>query len=306
LKDSPGKYFDTAEYINGEAVRGKWMPALLTKYERELLADIPDRENVFRFNEIASVDVGIITGANRFFLVTDEVVNKYKLSRWAYPMFGRSEHAPGVIYDEATHDANRKLGLPTNFLRFGAKRFSSFPRSAQQYILKGEKQGLPSRYKCRMRMPWYNVPSVYSSPVGLLKRCHDFPRLILNRANAFTTDTAYRIRVKAIDPERLVYSFVNSLTALTAELEGRHYGGGVLEMVPSEIEKLLIPIPEVPAELKRLDDNVRAGISLRESFSSQNERLLAGIGLTRQEQNTLFEAWNRLRLRRHRASDSAT
>ena len=31
---------------------------------------------------------------------------------------------------------------------------------------------------------------------------------------------------------------------MTAELEGRHYGGGVLELTPSEIEKLLIPIPK--------------------------------------------------------------
>jgi hypothetical protein len=39
---------------------------------------------------------------------------------------------------------------------------------------------------------------------------------------------------------------VNSLTALTAELEGRHYGGGVLELVPSEIEKLAVVHSSVP------------------------------------------------------------
>ncbi|HKP86890.1 MAG TPA: N-6 DNA methylase [Blastocatellia bacterium] len=302
LKDAPEKYFSIADYINGEVVRGKWMPALLTGGERELLTDLSERENVFRFKEVADVDVGIVTGANKFFLVTDEVVNEYKLSRWAYPMFGRSGHAPGVIYDQETHDANRRSGLPTNFLWFGAKGLSSFPESVRDYILKGEREGLPSRYKCRIRTPWYNVPSVYSSPVGMLKRCHDYPRLILNRANALTTDTAYRIRVKAVDPERLVCSFVNSLTALSAELEGRHYGGGVLEMVPSEIEKLLVPMPEAPAQLERLNGNVRAGISPRETFTSQDERLLTGVGLTRQEQGDLFDAWNRLRLRRQRAT----
>ncbi len=40
-----------------------------------------------------------------------------------------------------------------------------------------------------------------------------------------------------------MFGFLNGLTALTAELEGRHYGGGVLELVPSEIEKLLVPVP---------------------------------------------------------------
>jgi len=35
------------------------------------------------------------------------------------------------------------------------------------------------------------------------------------------------------------------LTALSAELEGRHYGGGVLELVPSEIERLLVPLCKI-------------------------------------------------------------
>ncbi len=52
---------------------------------------------------------------------------------------------------------------------------------------------------------------------------------------------------------------MNSLTALSAELEGRHYGGGVLELVPSEIEKLLLPIPgKIRPNLRKLDAMVRS------------------------------------------------
>ena len=65
----------------------------------------------------------------------------------------------------------------------------------------------------------------------MLKRFHHFPRLVLNTAKAFTTDTAYRIPPKVRDTD-LVFAFVNSLTALSAELEGRHYGGGVLGFGP--------------------------------------------------------------------------
>ena len=62
----------------------------------------------------------------------------------------------------------------------------------------------------------------------MLKRAHDTPRLILNRIGAYTTDTAYRIRTRDVSAEKLVGCFINPLTALSAELEGRHYGGGVL------------------------------------------------------------------------------
>src|SRR6185503_9450157 len=116
----------------------------------------------------------------------------------------------------------------------------------------GEEQGLPKRYKCSVREPWYRVPSVYASPVAMLKRAHHFPRLVLNRAKTYTTDTAYRIIPKRVTATSLVYSFLNSLTCLCAELEVRHYGGGVLELVPSEIERFILPIFDVPdSSLKR-------------------------------------------------------
>ncbi len=301
LTESPESCFNTADFSNGDMIGGKWMPALLTRGERALLKDIAHRPDVHRFEQIADVDVGIVTGANKFFLVTDEVVDRYGLERWAHPMFGRSEHAPGVIYDRATHNANRDAGLPTNFLWFGTGKPSTFPKKVQEYILMGEAQELDRRYKCRVRTPWYNVPSVYAAPVGMLKRCHDYPRLILNKFEAYTTDTAYRIRLIAVEAERFVYSFVNSLTALTAELEGRHYGGGVLELVPSEIERLLIPTPHVPVLLEPLNQKIRRGISAEPLFEIQNTALLQPLGLGKNKQEDLFNAWNRLRMRRQRS-----
>jgi hypothetical protein len=142
-------------------------------------------------------------------------------------MFGRSEHCPGIIYDEEQHLVNAEKGNPTNFLWFKDVVTKS-PKSVREYIEWGEEQSLHTRYKCRIRKPWYSVPSVYSTEIGMLKRAHDVPRLIHNRINAFTTDTAYRISTTKFRPETLIYCFMNSLTALSAELEGRHYGGGVL------------------------------------------------------------------------------
>src|SRR5208337_4082677 len=126
------------------------------------------------------------------------------------------------------------------------------------YLQAGLAEKLQTRYKCRVRTPWYKVPSVYAAPLAMLKRAHNIPRLVLNSAGAYTTDTAYRIKPLRATAEALVFSFVNSLTCLTAELEGRHYGGGVLELVPSEIERLLLPVVECSAaELTATDEKYR-------------------------------------------------
>ena len=140
----------------------------------------------------------------------------------------------------------------------------------------------------------------------MLKRSHSFPRLILNSVGAYTTDTAYRIRSLGIEPEKLVYCFINSLTALTAELEGRHYGGGVLELVPSEIEKLLIPLaPGVKARLKTLDKAVREKVHSETLLKKQDDHVLHAVGLTIEECTLIRQALLRIRNRRHRLLNDA-
>ena len=248
------------------------------------------------------MDVGIVTGANKFFLVPDSVVKDYGLEKWAHPMFGRSEHVRGVIYDTMMHHENRNRGFPTNFIWFGEEPLRSLPPSVRKYIRLGESQELHRRYKCRIRSRWYAVPSVYATSVGMLKRSHHFPRLILNRAKAYTTDTAYRVQPTGIRGADLVVSFVNSLTALSTELEGRHYGGGVLELVPSEIEKVLVPTGRYErGAVTTLNRLIRNGREAEEVLAQQDELVLWPLGVTKKESCMLLNAWLRLRGRRHRS-----
>lgn len=306
LDSNPNKYFQSANYINGKTIEGKWTRALLNNDELNIFDGIAGNEQVFPFSEIAKVDVGLVTGANNFFLVPDGTVKEYNLGEWAHPMFGRSEHCPGVIYDKNQHERNANNGLPTNFLWFNVTSGKELNSRARTYIEKGEKLNLHKRYKCRIRTPWYKVPSVYATRIGMLKRAHNIPRLILNNLEAFTTDTAYRIRACRIPPERLVSCFINTITALSAELEGRHYGGGVLELVPSEIEKIIIPVPtRIKVNLCELNKDMRE-MSIEEVLRKQNRIILGGIGLTEHEQDVLFEAWNKLRCRRQRINSEAS
>ncbi|MEO7494613.1 MAG: class I SAM-dependent methyltransferase [Massilia sp.] len=304
LQLDPDSLFDSAKFVAGDVLNGKWMKVLLTSEELSAFEKARSLPGVKRFSDVATVDVGIVTGANKFFLVSDDVVKAHGLEEFARPMFGRSEHCPGVIYDDSVHLANGEKGYPSNFLMFGKTAVKDLPRSVRRYITSGEADELHTRYKCRIRTPWYAVPSVYSTEIGMLKRAHNFPRLILNTAGAYTTDTAYRIRSLGTAPEKLVYCFINSLTALTAELEGRHYGGGVLELVPSEIEKLLIPLaPELQPRLAALDDAVRQPVQGELLLKKQDDHILHAVGLSAQECTLIRQALLRVRSRRHRLLD---
>ena len=134
----------------------------------------------------------------------------------------------------------------------------------------------------------------------MLKRCHEAPRLILNQAEAYTTDTAYRVRSTFTSSENLVCSFLNPLTAITAELEGRYYGGGVLELVPSEIEQLYIPVIEgMEHDLAGINQQVKAG-EIAAVIRSQGEKILAALGFSKSDNDRLMAIWEKLKDRRLR------
>ncbi len=299
LETDPNDIFKNTTGINGNTVVGKWTKSLLTGEELDLISKICRKKSVHLFSTIAKVDVGMVTGANKFFLVNNETVKQYGLSPYVSPMFGRSEHCKGIIYDKKQHEKNQELGHPTNFV-YLSKEAHHYPKKVQAYIALGEEEKLNTRYKCSIRTPWYKVPSMYSTKVGMLKRCHDAPRLIYNELNALTTDTAYRVTTDYIAPEKLVYCFINPLTAIFAELEGRYYGGGVLELVPSEIEKLMIPLPSLNnIDLRELDDMIQ-NKPMEEVLLTQGNKILGDMGVTKKDIITLVNIWLYLKNRRQR------
>ena len=299
LNENAETVFSHAKAVGIASLSGKWTKATLEDEERTLLEKIIKKKNVFSFDEIATVEVGIVTGANNFFLVDDNTVKKYGLKKYVSPMFGKSLHCKGLIYDKGQHKENKTNGLPTNFL-YLADEYSKLPANVQEYIDYGEEQNFHIRYKTRIRNPWYKVPSVFSSKLGMLKRSHDTPRLIYNKLEAYTTDTAYRVTSKTLDSEYLSYLFLNPLTAVFAELEGRYYGGGVLELVPSEIRKLYIPVPDsLDYDLWELDNQVRE-YSMDKVLRLQGEKILHNIGLTKIEVEMVYIMWQKLKHRRQR------
>lgn len=240
--------------------RGQWMKALLSDAELDLIQRISDLPQVHRFDDIAEVDIGIVTGANKFFVVDDVTLHRYRLEKWATPMLAKSELIRGISYRQSDHKANAEAGKSVNFLHFPTEIASA---EMHKYIQLGELQELHKRYKCRIRDPWYVVPYVWASEISLLKRAHYYPRLVLNQLGAHSTDTAYRIKLlpeQRGQEKNIVASFLNSFTFLFAELLGRHYGGGVLELVPSEIEQIPIPLIAVQDEaFNTIDQMIRDG-----------------------------------------------
>ena len=276
---------------------------LLPGDARGLYRSMMDHEEVTTLGELASVDIGIVTGANGFFLLDAEAAEGLD-RRLLKPAIGRAGQLPGARLSGNDHRGLLKAGSPA--LLFAAS--ASSPRraldSAAEHIAAGEQKGFHERYKCRIREPWWALPMPGRGPADLLLTyfANDHPRMVLNEAEVFSTNTVHGVR--SIDPTlsaALAVGFYNSLTLLSAEIIGRSYGGGVLKLEPTEAEALLIP--PLDASLAEILGPVDEAIRRREleaALDLVDARVLGPLGLDNQDIARLRAAREYLRGRRRR------
>jgi adenine-specific DNA-methyltransferase len=254
---------DRLDWSHRIAHDGPWTRYLRAPERVDALETAARDPRVTVLATLVAFEVSIVTGANDFFTVSDDTLARHDLRRWARPLLPRIRHAPGLRYTAADHAATRAAGARAWVLDFAAGAPEPLGCAGPAgYLRTGEQRGLPGRYKCRIREPWYRVPGIVRGDLLLSKRSHLHPRVVLNEAGVFTTDTIYRGRMlnACLHPAAVAAAFHSSLTLLSAELEGRSFGGGVLELVPSEIGRLLVHADAPDAALlKRLDAVARAG-----------------------------------------------
>jgi adenine-specific DNA-methyltransferase len=240
-----------------------WTKYLLSRDGLSALEEASSLADVWSLGTVAKFEVAAVTGANDFFSVDDSTLQQFGLAPWSTALLPRLRHAEGLRYNQDDHRAAADSGAKTHLLDFSTERPD--PRDSETalaYLSGGERLGLPSRYKCRIRSPWFRVPFIRPGRLMMSKRSHFYPKVILNDAAVVTTDTIYRGEMIGFFAGRehdLTAAFHNSLTLLSAEVEGRSFGGGVLELVPSEVGRLLVPIPTgFGVELDRLDSVARS------------------------------------------------
>lgn len=274
----------------------KWLKYFLTSREIELMRALRAAPEVTCLSSHGSVDVGVVTGKNEVFVVTDEQVRNWEMEGFTIPLVSRAAHLKGARIDkkewaELAADSQRVHLL--SLAKIGAR---PLPARLIQYLSEAEERGAASGYKCSIRHPWYGVPSVWEPDGFFFRQIYDFPRIVKNNAGATSTDTIHRLR--AAQPDALIANTYTHLTAASAEIEGRSYGGGVLELEPTEAERLLMPaVFQKALPLAEIDKLVRAG-RLQEVLAENDRLILGAIGICKADQEMLAAIWAKMRDRR--------
>lgn len=292
----------------------KWTFYFLDQNEIDFIEKLLHQDTILPLRSYATVEVGMTTGYNEFFTVPLSTITNYQLQEYAKPMVGRSVQVSGIIFTEEDWKANIQAGSRAFFLHFPQRKEIEKNDKALEYIRQGEKEEIHKGYKCRIRDEWQIVPSTWISEALFTRRNNIHPRLIINQAKAYTTDTMHRVTVnktvkfptlKKIDLTALVGSYYNSLTLAFAEICGRSHGGGALELMPNEVEDILLPYNEANAKIvEQIDGMMRDKESIEAILKFTDPIILKeGCGFSDLEIRMANNIWrkllNRRMIRRH-------
>ncbi len=269
--------------------------------EIQLLRKIKSDNRILPCSTIMDVDVGIVTGKNNFFMLNKETVSEKKLMPYTTHVVGKSNYFKGIVYNEEDFQKNSEANLPVYLFIPPAKDYATLPKECRDYISYGETQKYHEGYKCSIRKLWYLTPSLWTPDAFVLRQVGDYPKLILNQAEASSTDTIHRVRfkTKAISGETIALSYLNSLTFAFSEITGRSYGGGVLTFEPTEIEELPLPIlGKHNIDFKRVDSLIRQRKIEEVLDIVDRELLIKQLKFSEKEVKTLRGIWKKLSGRR--------
>lgn len=284
----------------------KWTKYFTSEKETEFVNQVKNSKKFIKFSELATINVGITTGNNSYFSLNEDIVNKYDLSKFCKPLIGRSVQANSVFFEKKDWDENIKNKKKAFLLDLNGYTKDDLSKKQQEYIIYGENEKQNVGYKCMIREYWYQIPSIWVPDAFFLRRNNLYPKLILNKCNAVSTDTMHRIAIKeGIDKERVILSYYNSISFAFTEICGRSYGGGVLEILPGEVGEIYLPkFDDIPAEkihrlLLEVDRIVRENHSIEEALELiDNEILITELHMNKKYCDTARQIWKKLQTRR--------
>lgn len=283
---------------NKHAANGsKWSVALLSDSASRAFERVPNE--FVPLGEFATVDIGIVTGANDFFLLSQSDVAELGLESSALrPAIGRARQmSPPVLFRE---DWESQRGTSSPTWLFAPDALS---RNAEAYVRQGEAASVHQGYKCRIRTPWWRLRVPAPPDMLLSYMSNRVPQLTANEAGVVTTNLIHNLRLRnpRVPARWLALSWLNSVTLLSSELNGRAYGGGVLKLETREAERVLVP-PFDAERYRCLDDNYALLANLlKEGLVERAITLVDDVvlsGISSRDRLSLRDGWMDLQSRR--------
>jgi hypothetical protein len=238
----------------------------LSQNETDILSRLECLPNCVSLGDVATVQIGLVTGANDFFVLgNDDLARAGLLEEDCTPILAKFIAAPGVSFSLTDH---------LSFLAGGGRGYlvdsdgECGNGRIQAYLATFPLDRRVETSTFKKRKIW-SKPDDGRVPDAFFPVMHHWgPRLVLNPYGFTNTNTIHRVyfreAVDDVSRKLIAISLLTSFSQLSAELVGRRYGSGVLKHEPREAEKIRILLPKLGAAaieraFSAIDRDLRAG-----------------------------------------------
>jgi adenine-specific DNA-methyltransferase len=236
--------------------RGEWQgnkeaqrPATLslTADSKAQIAKLRSNKFYRTLGQVAKVQVGIVTGANSFFVIPDAARKTAGLSITdCKSVIGKFQAASGLDFADSDH-ANLIAAGGSGYLVDSHGRLPNDRIERYLNLFDEERRATVSTFK--KRAVW-SEPDDRKLPDAFFPVMHHYgPRIVINAARCQCTNTIHRLyfdaELKTHQRKLVAISVLSSFSQLSAELVGRRYGSGVLKHEPREAEKIEVLLPDL-------------------------------------------------------------
>jgi hypothetical protein len=305
---------------------GTWIGSLVDPAALQLYERVRDGVAFTDLQGWGAPRLGIVTGNNSYFTLSAADVERHRLADdEVLPISPPgSRHLRRLSFTD--RDWQQLAGDGRRVYLFrppgGGRALSP---GARRYVAAGEAAGVATAYKCRVRDPWWQVPDMAAPDLFVTYMNHEAVQLSANLAGVRCLNSVHGLRLDRRPPGGaalpvpvatarglLPIAALSTVSLLSGELVGRSFGGGMLQVLPREAARLLVPAPQVLAAAAGALRDVRpaarrllAAGRLLAAADLVDDVLLVGPGLLgRAEVATLRRAHAALAARRMARSSS--
>jgi adenine-specific DNA-methyltransferase len=206
----------------------------LTAKAREL------REGYVELGELCRVHRGQVTGANRIWIAGLHSALLPESVLYATITRAKELFAAG----EALADTSRLrdvIDIPADLSVFDKEQ-----RAAIDHFIRNVKaMGADRSYVAKNRKVWWSVGLRSPAPILATYMARRAPAFVRNLANARHINIAHGLYPRDPMPQRMLDQLATFLSSAVSLKEGRTYAGGLTKFEPREMERILVPCPEL-------------------------------------------------------------
>lgn len=217
----------------GEFVESDKWSDVLGRRRRVILSD-----KYVHLGDIARVHRGVVTGKNGFWVRKPGEVSEQLCT----PVVSHARELAGEV--PACRDVSRLSRLVTlpddlSVLPSGLRH------EAEDIISEGLRTNVHEGFVARHRRNWWSVKPSRPPAIMMTYMARHAPNFVVNYDNLAMLNVVHGIYLTVELSERAVSRLAAYLNTHVSTADGRTYAGGLTKFEPREVERLVVPAPEV-------------------------------------------------------------